>query len=255
MINEIASVDLAITNIIESNKDNELPKVSVVTVVYNDVSSIEATIKSVIIQSCLNLEYIVIDGGSTDGTVDVIKKYSDSISYWISERDMGIYDAMNKGSKQAKGTWILNINAGDELLTIPYDELRIAQENNYDALCGCVLTDNNIITKPKYNWRIKLYNTLPHQGLFYKKDSLYSNYNLKYKIFSDFAYNIGMYNRKQTVFLTDKIISFHSLGGISNHSSSTNELLSVVYDMGDIFTFSVSYLRFKWKGLISRFKK
>ena len=228
---------------------------TLVTVVYNEYENIEETILSVVENLNHNVEYIIIDGGSTDGTVDIIKKYNDKITYWISEPDRGIYDAMNKGIEYANGSWIININAGDKLLTIPYDELKDAELNNFDALCGCVLTKNNIIVKPRYDWRIKLYNTLPHQGLFYKKDRMYSKYNLRYKIFSDFAYNIGMYKRKQTVYLTDMIISFHSLDGISNHSSNSNELLSVVYEMGNIFSFLASYLRFKWLGLISRLKK
>ena len=88
-------------------------KVSVITISYNAVSVIEDTIQSVLNQSYKDIEYIIIDGGSTDGTVDIIKKYQDKINYWVSEPDNGIYDAMNKGIDKATGEWINFMNAGD----------------------------------------------------------------------------------------------------------------------------------------------
>lgn len=94
-----------------------LDKVSVVTVVYNAVSIIEETIKSVLDQTYSNLEYIVIDGGSTDGTVELIRKYENQLSIFVSEPDKGIYDAMNKGIDKATGNWINFMNAGDHFYT------------------------------------------------------------------------------------------------------------------------------------------
>ncbi len=88
-------------------------KISVITVVYNDVTHIESTIKSYLSQTWINKEYIVIDGGSNDGTLEIIKQYADRIAYWCSEKDEGIYDAMNKGIKQATGDWIIFLNSGD----------------------------------------------------------------------------------------------------------------------------------------------
>lgn len=88
-------------------------KISVVTVCFNAADLIEDTIKSVVEQTYPEVEYIVIDGKSTDSTTDIIRKYSDRISYWISEKDNGIYDAMNKGIKAATGDYIIFMNAGD----------------------------------------------------------------------------------------------------------------------------------------------
>jgi len=90
-----------------------LPLITVVTVVYNCVKEIEGTIRSVLNQTYPHIEYIVIDGASTDGTTDVIKKYSDGITMWISEPDKGIYDAMNKAIDKASGEWVIFMNAGD----------------------------------------------------------------------------------------------------------------------------------------------
>lgn len=88
-------------------------KISIITVVYNGIKEIEQTILSVLSQDYNKVEYIVIDGGSNDGTVEVIKKYSDSIDYWISEKDYGFYDALNKGIIKATGSWIGILNCGD----------------------------------------------------------------------------------------------------------------------------------------------
>jgi glycosyltransferase involved in cell wall biosynthesis len=90
------------------------PLLSIITVVYNSVSTLEQTILSCINQTYKNIEYIIIDGVTTDNTVDIIIKYEKHLAYWVSEPDRGIYDAMNKGIEKATGEWILFMNAGDE---------------------------------------------------------------------------------------------------------------------------------------------
>lgn len=98
--------------------ENVVPLITVVTVVYNGVEDLEKTIQSVLNQTYPNIEYIIIDGGSTDGTIDIIKKYQGRLAYWVSEPDEGIYYAMNKGIQKATGEWIHFRNCGDYFFDI-----------------------------------------------------------------------------------------------------------------------------------------
>ena len=107
-------------------------KISVVTVCYNAADTIEKTILSVLNQTYHDIEYIIIDGGSTDGTVEIIRKYADKIAYWVSEPDKGIYDAMNKGIEVATGEWINFMNAGDRFYKSDVIKLIFDNMNCYD---------------------------------------------------------------------------------------------------------------------------
>ncbi|RZK61390.1 MAG: glycosyltransferase, partial [Pedobacter sp.] len=98
-----------------------MPKLTVITIVYNNVRDIERTINSVLNQTYPKIEYIIIDGKSTDGTLDIIEKYRSKISKIVSEPDKGIYDAMNKGLALATGDYVLFMNSGDEI----YDETTV----------------------------------------------------------------------------------------------------------------------------------
>ncbi len=94
------------------------PLISVITVVSNGEKHLEKTIQSVMNQAYDNVEYIIIDGGSTDGTVDIIRRYDDQIDYWVSEPDSGIYDAMNKAASTSNGNWLYFIGADDVLYEV-----------------------------------------------------------------------------------------------------------------------------------------
>ncbi|MBE9170090.1 glycosyltransferase [Pleurocapsales cyanobacterium LEGE 06147] len=111
-------------------QNNKLPLVSVITVVLNGEKYLEQTIQSIINTSYANVEYIVIDGGSTDSSLDIIKKYEEQIDYWVSEPDSGIYDAMNKGTLASLGKYTLHINADDLIFDPLALERRISELKN-----------------------------------------------------------------------------------------------------------------------------
>lgn len=113
-------------------------KVSVITVVFNDVSNIRATIESFFAQTWAEKEYIIIDGGSTDGTVEIIKEYADRLAFWCSEKDKGIFDAMNKGISKATGEWTNFLNSGDKFTSIHSLEysLTSCDPNSADIIYG-----------------------------------------------------------------------------------------------------------------------
>lgn len=206
------------------------PLISVVTVAYNAVATIERTILSVINQTYPNIEYIIIDGGSTDGTVDIIKKYKDKIAYWVSEPDKGIYDAMNKGISVATGEWINFMNAGDCFY-------------NNDVVKNILIERISLKTHVIYGDNIRLYNSGKkeyhhaysinvinrkivgcHQSIFVsllnKKDVYF---NTDYKLCADYNQIYGLYvkyGRSAFVYKSIPIAVYEFEGGISAVSKS-----------------------------------
>lgn len=223
-------------------------KISIITVCYNAESEIEATIKSVIEHPLMAyIEYIIIDGGSTDRTMDIINKYERQVSKILSEQDDGIYDAMNKGIKLATGDWILNINTGDILINIPIEKLESAVEDYY-AVAGCVDSENGII-RPLYNWIIKTHNTLPHQGLFYNNRKTMMKYETYYKIVGDYNYNLKMFKENKKVLIIEDIVAYHSLSGISGNILSAKESYHAIKETYNYFYVFLSYIYRKYQAI------
>ena len=170
--------------------DSSYPLISIVTVVLNGEKYLDSTIKSIVNQSYKNMEYIIVDGGSTDQTIDIIKKHESKIDYWVSEKDAGISDAFNKGVGYALGDYINFQGDGDGFVTSDALE-RVFQNINprkdvfVSARIQRIDIDGNEIYISKYIPNFKKVSllfkmSLPHQGLFTHKD-----YFQKYKLFDD----------------------------------------------------------------------
>jgi glycosyltransferase involved in cell wall biosynthesis len=191
------------------------PLISIVTVSYNAVATIEETILSVINQTYSNIEYIIIDGGSTDGTVDIIKKYQDKIAYWVSEPDKGIYDAMNKGVVIATGDFLVFLGADDIFFTSKVLECIILKITSYEIVYygDVYMTDICKIYWGKFNSVKLAIGNICHQAIFYPKGIYKANkYQLKYKVYADYIYNISIYYHVKFKYLNETIVVFNYNG-------------------------------------------
>lgn len=205
-------------------------KISIITTAYNSGKTIEETIKSVLSQTYKDYEHIIVDGNSTDNTMDIVKKYEKEYNgklKYISEKDEGIYDAMNKGIKMATGDIIGLLNSDDKYAD--KDVLKIIEEtvrkNNCDGIYGNLLyMDSETMTKPKRKWVVKSTNirrgnTTAHPTLYLKKQ-VYDKiglYDLKYKIVSDYDFMVKVLEDKD-IKLTyiNKYLIHMRLGGASS---------------------------------------
>jgi glycosyltransferase involved in cell wall biosynthesis len=163
-----------------------IPLVTIITVVYNDVKNLEKTINSVLMQNYKNYEYIIIDGLSTDGSLDVIKKYGNKIDKWISEDDNGIYHAMNKAIDISSGTYLCFMNSGDQFLD---SDILNLFNNNLDS-SDIYYSDVLINGVSKYECNIKK-NKFIHQSIIYKKiihDRIGYYFDLKNFLLSDYLF-------------------------------------------------------------------
>jgi len=196
------------------NSFTHLPLISIITVVYNGEKYLEETIQSVINQTYPNVEYIIVDGGSTDGTLDIIKKYEDRIDYWLSERDKGIYDAMNKGwSLISANSNILFLGAGDKIISLPSQELL---SNYFDFIIyGKVKLENSTFNS-LHGWRLNLGNTLHHQALLVPKIlHLSPPFNIRYPTYADYDFNLRLYKAGNNFIYSDSFVGYAMPNGVS----------------------------------------
>jgi glycosyltransferase involved in cell wall biosynthesis len=207
--------------------NNDLPLLSIITVVYNGQEFLEETILSIANQTYQNIEYIVIDGGSSDSTLDIIQKYEHVINFWTSENDLGIYDAMNKGAKIANGSYISFLNASDIYLDHAAQkivDLIVKQECDY--YCGPVIIQNQSneevsISHPLINFQYQKGKIMgmpaPHLSVFMKTEFFHilHGYDLAFALSADFDLLLRMAANTNSVSYLQEPIGVFRLGGIS----------------------------------------
>ncbi|MBI4947160.1 MAG: glycosyltransferase [Bacteroidetes bacterium] len=202
-----------------------IPKLSIITVNLNNVDGLLKTIESVVEQTFSDYEYIVIDGGSIDGSVESIKKYADKIRYWVSEPDKGIYNAMNKGIKQAKGEYCLFLNSGDWLFEKDTLSNVFKKFPDQDIVYGNLQTPKGTWTYPqKLTFSVFFFSSIAHPATFIRKSlfDTYGYYNENYTIASDWEFFIiALVKNNCSYKHIDNTISCFEFGGMSTDEKYT----------------------------------
>lgn len=211
------------------------PLISIITVCFNSAKTIRQTIESVLNQTYTNIEYILVDGKSTDNTVEIIKEYEPKfaekgiIYRWISEPDNGIYDAMNKGIKMATGEWI-NFQGSDDWLELnaSFSFSEDSQKNQkYDIfLYSTFIWDkkNRIKLRPDIKRIDKFLMPTCHQGIFTRRSLLLGGFNTIYSIAADYDFICTCYHDSKKFHASNKVIANYNLTGVS--SSDIPKLLN-----------------------------
>lgn len=193
-------------------------KLSIIIPVYNNLDELKTCVASVMNQSFSDFELVIIDGGSTDGTLEYLKTLPIKVK-WISEPDTGVYNAMNKGVKTSTGDWLYFIGADDRLYNsnVISNVFSLLKEE-IQVVSGVVYYDDNIISpkKPSWNWRIWLRNNLHHQGTFYSrklfKKTLFCE---EYQVLSDYEFNLKLYQNNSKHQFLNNVVAICGAKGIS----------------------------------------
>lgn len=237
---------------ITKKSTEEEPLITVVTVVYNGEATLEHTIQSVMNQTYNNIEYIIVDGGSKDNTLNIIKKYEDKIDYWQSETDKGIYDAMNKGISLATGEFVALLNSGDWYEIDAIDSVVKAYKENKDIDVFYSLM--RILNEKRelqwiYGYGHNVLNSfmISHPTSFVKRSVYEKNqYNLSYRSAADYDLFLTLYQKGYKFYFIEKINANYLLGGMSDSYIGKKESLLVQYRHKTIsfYTFIFKYAYF-----------
>ncbi len=208
-----------------------MPKLTIITVNFNHMDGLRRTIESVVSQTFTDYEWIVVDGGSTDGSRELLEQYEDSFAWWCSEPDNGVYNAMNKGLAHATGEYVNFMNSGDMFATPSILSEIFGQPHGADVLYGYMklgTMDGDMIwpnmMKKRLSWFDFYASTLNHQSTFTKREMFvkYGTFDESYKVYADwrhFAQIIGV--EKASSEFIPKIISIYEGGGLSMSQKET----------------------------------
>jgi len=225
--------------------------VSIITVVFRARSELLPLIESVIDQKNEEIEFIIIDGGSRDGTIELLQEYASCIDYWLSEPDLGIYDAMNKGVANARGKFLLHLNAGDALISIPYVQLTTLP-HSFDVAAFRVSVDDKEF-RPSFGLALRLCNTLHHQGTFFRRDK-FPKYNIRYRVFADFDVNQRLVKGGAKIRMFDQLVATHAGGGASDTATreTVSEFFRIIRNNHGIAYLFPAWLMCKYHGFMRR---
>ena len=199
-------------------------KLSIIIPCYNAAETLPQALESIFTQSFRELEIIVVDGCSTDGTATVLKDCPAEKLRHIVEPDRGIYDAMNKGVALAEGEWILFLGADDRLYDKNVIEDMLGGKravDQYDAVIGDIQFDNGRVRKSRLSAGVRYRNTVHHQSAFYKRTLFqHFRYNDSYRVSADYELNLLLFLQGLNVLKRDRIVTVVGLGGASDKVDS-----------------------------------
>ena len=202
------------------------PRISIITITYNSERTVEETIKSVVSQNYPNIEYLIIDGGSKDKTLDIVEKYRDKISFVISEPDKGISDAFNKGIRYSTGEIIGIINSDDLLMPDALQAIAEAYDQSVDVYRGNLIiwnsdTGNKVISIPAVEFPIYSFGkpSICHPSTFVAKDAYdrYGTYRVDFKNLMDVDLLMKFYKAKAKFKHVNKELAVFRLGGVTSN--------------------------------------
>lgn len=228
---------------------------SIITINLNNLSGLTKTVDSVLNQQSALYEYIVVDGGSTDGSVDFLQGVKDKLAFFISEKDNGIYDAMNKGIQQASGKYILFLNSGDYF----YDNLSLcklgADSHDTDIVFGNMLVNDEGVSRVQaypstLNMKYFRVETLPHPCTLIKRSlfNTFGLYNTTYKIVSDWAFFVDVIIKGKVSYRhVETLVSVFNLSGLSSRPESYAIIRQEMYaHLKRHYYFHYVLVKFKW---------